>query len=112
MMTLADVVCPPPPPPQSMSEQFLDKGILGVCVLVLAGVIVFLWRRIESQNEKNDALSASRLADRDLRLEDQRANAKVILEMADRTKEALTENTAALRELREELQTPRPRPYR
>ncbi len=103
----------------SITDQLLGQGVLGICVLVLAGVIVFLQRKNDSQRAQIDKLNEQRLADRDLRLEDQKANAKVILELFDRFKETVTDSTAATRELTEalqdlkqELQSGRQRPYR
>lgn len=96
----------------SITDQLLGQGILGVCVLVLAGVIVFLWKESAKKDAQIAALNESRVSDRDLRLSDSKADAKVILEVSDRYKETMLANTSELRELKEEIQNLRPRQYR
>src|SRR5678816_1308672 len=96
----------------SITDQLLGQGILGICVLVLAGVCAFLWRQSEKLRGQIDALNELRLSDRDLRLEDQRQNAKVILEVTDRYKETINSFKEEVRELKEEVGSLRPPPYR
>ncbi|TAK10611.1 MAG: hypothetical protein EPO32_14875 [Anaerolineae bacterium] len=98
--------------PQSATDQLLSQGLSGVVILGLLGALLFLQRRIDKLHEQIDALNASRLGDRDLRLGDGKENGKVLLEVNDRYKETILENTRQLQELREEIQALRPRPYR
>lgn len=91
--------------PQSATDQLLGQGLLGVCVLALAAVIVFLQRRNDALRAQIDALNELRLKDRDLRLEDQKANAKVMLEVSDRYKETITLFQPTAEELKDELKS-------
>lgn len=87
-----------------MTEYFLGQGLLGVCVVVLAAVIVSLQRRNDKLREQIDALNELRLKDRDLRLEDQRANGRVILETVDSFKAATYAVRDELKETRETVE--------
>lgn len=49
-----------PTAPSSPQEIFLQQGILGALILVLFGVIVFLVRKVNSTQDKLDALQEKR----------------------------------------------------
>jgi hypothetical protein len=96
----------------SATDQLLGQGLSGVVILGLLAALLFLQKRTDKLRDQIDALNASRLADRDLRLADSQANGKVILEVSDRYKETMLANTSELRELKDEIQSLRPRQYR
>ncbi len=96
----------------SVTDQLLGQGILGVVVLLALAVIVFLQRKNDAQRGQIDMLNAQRLADRDLRLEDQKQNAKVMLEVADRYKETVLSSKEVQQDLVEEIRNLKPRGYR
>lgn len=99
-------------PPPSATDQLLSQGLSGVVILGLVAALLFLQRKNDKLREQIDALNEQRLSDRDLRLADQRENAKVLLEVSDRYKETTIASTSELRELKDEIQNLRPRQYR
>lgn len=98
--------------PMSATSQLLGLGLPGLAILGLLVALRFLQNRNDSLLEQIGKLNDARLADRDLRLEDQRANAKVILEVTDRYKETINSFKDEVRELKEEVGSLRPPPYR
>ncbi len=104
---------------QSATEQLLSLGLPGLAILGLLAALGFLWRQIAAERVKSDArseahrtaleaLNLQRLADRDLRLSDQKENAKVMLELSDQCKEALLSNREALKDLQDEVKSLKP----
>lgn len=76
---------------KELASPFVQAGILGILVLVEAGVIAFLFMQKEKQREryeaKLEALNLARLEERNMRLADQQKNQEVLLEVHDRMHE-------------------------
>ena len=48
---------------QTVSSSFMDKGILGATVIVLAGVVVFMYKQLVNAQKINSDLQEKRLQD-------------------------------------------------
>lgn len=73
----------------SATDQLLNLGLPGLVILALVGAIVYLRLQNEKLYARIEELHAQRLADRDMRLADQKANTEVLLEVHDETEERL-----------------------
>ncbi len=73
----------------SATDQLLNLGLPGLVILALVGAIVYLRIQNERLSARIEELHAQRLSDRDLRLSDQQANTRVLLEVHDETEERL-----------------------
>jgi flagellar biosynthesis/type III secretory pathway M-ring protein FliF/YscJ len=103
--------------PIDPQTQFLNQGILGALAVVLAGVIVFLFLRSERERARLEAkhdgevarLQALRDAEHTARLEDQKANQVVLLEVHDRAHEQNQKRDEVLEKVLERFDRSLPR---